>query len=262
MDLREQLEQWSQMNNRAVQLFEKGHFHHSLRVFNDTLTLLTKLTRSGEQSSQATLEAKILLREHPILPEHVRRFSKQVRIQATTRASIGSRRGDDPLFIHSRAVYLLFGDSVPHQHHQAQGAVPIDSFASQVLLMHYHVTYILYNIALCYQALSLLSATPQSSSCDQYTCDADYSQKAISVYNLSIATLSKSVLHDDVLVVGLYNNAAALYYGQGQPFEATKCWKMVRGRILATMSVSVFEPGELQGLYLNSLVDSSSAPAA
>lgn len=261
MDLREQFEQWSRLNNRAVELFESGYFHHSLELFNEVLNIVGRTKYdSTKWHSQATLEPNIPWYKHPILPEHVRRFSKQVRLHAAT--SAGTNRRDDDTFIHSRAVYLIDPAGPHHQYHEA---VPIDSSASQGLLVHYHVTYILYNIALCYQALSLLSPTLQNSSRNQRHCcdDADYNQKSISLYNLSIATMNKSMIHDDVLVVGLLNNVAALYYGQGQPFEATKCWKIVQQRILhATMSISVFEPSELQGLYLNSLVDSSSAPAA
>lgn len=210
------------LNNFAVQLFEKGDFRYAAGVYKETLEAFKlAMLGLGQLPSPSTP-----MHEHggpPCRPVH--RWTQNVRVKLS-----GNKKED--VFVFSRAVHLCPG-SYTHS------------------LQDYYATFILYNIALCYHVLSMT----ESSALD------DYYLSAHSLYNMAFEAMKLTTCPDKVLLVVLFNNCGQLLYRQWRTFEAVKCFKVVQD-LMSNISMSVFEAEDFNGMCLNSLMDSNTASAA
>jgi tetratricopeptide (TPR) repeat protein len=218
------LEQCIIMNNHAVEQFELGCFHRSL----DTLKMvLDSLSNLMPRSPRGQCEHGQALFASSNVPIHqLRRWSKHCNFQM---------KGKDDVFVHCRAVFLTPPDPL-------NGCV-----------YNYYATLILYNIALCYHALSLQHGDSAPRQC--------YSDKAFSLYNMAFATMKESMFKDSVLATVLFNNSGHVLYRQGRTFEATKCLRLVQN-LMWNLPVNSLEPADFHGMYLNSLMECNTASAA
>ena len=215
-------------NNHAIEQFEHGSFHRALDVLKQVLHSMTELMpRSPQQGPQEEhKESQASFPPHNML----RRWSKRGFLQAN---------GKDAVFVHCRAVFLLLPNSL------------------DVHFYNIYATLILYNIALCYHALSLQETTEWRDGGSRH----GYSNKAFSLYNMAFATMKESIHKDSVLITVLLNNSGHVLHRQGRAFEATKCLRRVHS-LMFNLPMNSLEPDDFHGMYLNSLLVSNTASAA
>ena len=216
------LQQCMTMNNHAVEQFELGCFHQSLGTLTTVLDSLSNLmprSRRGQCNPALSKAPKTTVHQ-------LRRWSRPCNFQT---------KGKDDVFVHCRAIFLTSPDSF------------------DASLYDYYATLILYNIALCYHALSIHEADSVPSHC--------YSEKAFSLYNMAFATMKESMYKDSALATVLFNNSGHVLYGQGRTFEATKCLRLVQD-LMWSLPVNSLAPDDLHGMYLNSLMICNTASAA
>ncbi|KAI2505229.1 hypothetical protein MHU86_9225 [Fragilaria crotonensis] len=222
------LQQCVTMNNQAIEQFEHASFHRSLDILKQVLHSMTELMpRSQQQQGQHERKESQASFPHPNM---LRRWSRRGFLQAS---------GKDAVFVHCRAVFLILPNSLDANFYNV------------------YATLILYNIALCYHALSL----QETSECGDGGPRYGYSNKAYSLYNMAFATMKESTYKDSVLITVLLNNSGHVLYSQGRAFEATKCLRRVHS-LMFNLPMNSLEPDDFHGMYLNSLMVSNTASAA
>jgi hypothetical protein len=214
------------MNNQAIEHFEQGSFHRTLDILKQVLHSMTELM---PRSPQAQEEPKETQASFPP-PNMLRRWSKRGFLQES---------GKDAVFVHCRAVFLVLPNS-------------LDAHFYNI-----YATLILYNIALCYHALSLQETSGSGDAGPRHS----FSNKAFSLYNMAFATMKESIYKDNVLITVLLNNSGHVLYLQGRAFEATKCLRRVH-TLMFNLPMNSLEPDDFHGMYLNSLMVSNTASAA
>jgi tetratricopeptide (TPR) repeat protein len=143
----------------------------------------------------------------------------------------------DEVFVHFRAIFLIL-----HPHNIELSDV-IYQYASAIL----------YNLAICYHAMSMV---------DKSTREIRLSSKALALYNMSLSVMEQSpVSNDRVLLTALYNNTGHILHLQGRLIEASQRLKAVQD-LMPFLPVNAFEPDDLYGMFLNSLIEANVASAA
>jgi tetratricopeptide (TPR) repeat protein len=225
------------LNNEAVELFQKGDYLKAAKMFRRAVNSFIEIIPE-------TMEEDIFKSDkslHISVDKKLHSWSHTPVLGYTSPAS-------ETIFVHQRAAFLC-----------------PDSFRNELYCLY--SAFILYNLALCYQQMSIMSKGADMDKvsklfqCHDITAGA-LDGKAHRLYSMALAALQKSHYSDGVFLTVLLNNTAHLLYEQCMTYEATRCFRVVRELVNASDVKDLFESGDYCGLYLNSLISSDTASAA
>jgi tetratricopeptide (TPR) repeat protein len=142
------------------------------------------------------------------------------------------------VFVHFRAIFLT---SHPR-------SIELSEVSYQ------YASAILYNLAVCYHAMSMVEKATREI---QF-----FLNKALVLYNMALNVMEQSpVTKDAVLLTALYNNTGHILHLQGRLTEASQRLKAIQN-LMPFLPVDAFDPDDLYGMFLNSLLEANVASAA